>query len=107
MAATWPMFSSAPTGRTPFRSVVSVPLRTDDDSPFGAMDLYSVDPDSTTLDAVIEDAAEVGQLMASSLVDAAGVTGLGGVVSRWMQSSSVLCASGQVVVGGHRHLDRQ
>ena len=52
------------------------------------MDLYSVEPDAATLDAVIEDAAQVGQLMAASLVDAAGVAGLRGAVSRWMQLPS-------------------
>ena len=91
MAATWPIFSSALLSRTPFRSVASVPLRTGDGSPFGAMDLYSVEPDSTTLDAVIDDAAQVGQLIAASLVDAAGANGprgARGAVSRWMQSPS-------------------
>jgi hypothetical protein len=91
MAATWPMFSSALTSRTPFRSVASVPLRTGDGSPFGAMDLYSVDPDATALDAVIDDAAQVGQLIAASLVDAAGAAGaagLPGTIARWMQSPS-------------------
>jgi len=84
MAATWPMFSSALTSRTLFRSDASNPLRTGDCSPFGAMDLYSVDPDSATRDAVIEDAAQVGQLMAATLVDAAGRS----APSRWMQSPS-------------------
>jgi len=88
MAANWPMFSAALTSRTPFRSVGSVPLRTHDGSPFGALDLYSIDPDSTALDAVIEDAAQVGQLIAGSLVDAAGAAGLPDAVSRWMQSPS-------------------
>ena len=88
MAAAWPMFSSALTSRTPFRSVASIPLRTDDGSPFGAMDLYSVEPDSATLDAVIRDAAEVGQLIAALLVDAAGAAGPRGAISRWMQSPS-------------------
>jgi hypothetical protein len=88
MAATWPVFSLALTSRTPFRSVASVPLRTRDGSPFGALDLYSVEPDAATLDAVIGDAAQVGQLMAASLVDAAGAAGLRGAMSRWMQSPS-------------------
>jgi hypothetical protein len=91
LAAAWPVFGSALAGGTPFRSVASVPLRTGDGFPFGAMDLYSVEPDATTLDAVIEDAAQVGQLMAASLVDAAGaagVAGLRGAVSAWMQSPS-------------------
>jgi hypothetical protein len=88
LAAAWPVFGSALAGGTPFRSVASVPLRTGDGFPFGAMDLYSVEPDATTLDAVIEDAAQVGQLMAASLVDAAGVAGPRGAVSAWMQSPS-------------------
>ena len=37
---------------------------------------------------MIEDAAQVGQLIAASLVDAAGVAGLSGAFSRWMQSPS-------------------
>ena len=46
MAATWPMFGAALTSGTPFRSVASVPLRIDGGSPFGAVDLYSVDATS-------------------------------------------------------------
>ena len=61
MAATWP-FSAALTSGTPFRSVASVPLRTDNGPPFGALDLYNVDPEAPTLDGVIGDAAQVGQL---------------------------------------------
>ena len=52
------------------------------------MDLYSVDADATTLDAVIDDAARIGQEMAVSLVEAAGATGRRGGLSRWMQSPS-------------------
>jgi hypothetical protein len=90
MAASWPMFSSALTSRTPFRSVASVPLRTNDGPPFGAMDLYSVDPDATSLHAVTEDAEQVGKLIAASLVDAAGAAGADDLpgMSRWMQSPS-------------------
>jgi len=88
VTATWPMFGAALTNGTPFRSVGSVPLRTNSGSSFGAVDLYSRDSSSATLDAVIDDAAEVGEVMATSLVDAAGVAGLRGAISRWMQSPS-------------------
>ena len=88
MAATWPVFGAALTDGTPFRSVASVPLRTGGGSWFGAVDLYSVDADAATLNAVIDDAALVGEVMAASLVDVAGVAGLRGALSRWMQSPS-------------------
>jgi len=88
MVATWPVFGAALTDGTPFRSVASVPLRTVGGSSFGAVDLYSTDPDAATLNAVIDDAALVGEVMAASLVDVAGVAGLRGALSRWMQSPS-------------------
>jgi hypothetical protein len=88
MAATWPMFAAALTSRTPYRSVVSVPLRTDNGSSFGAIDLYSIDPGATTLDAVIEDVTQVGLLIAASLMDAAGPTDLREGLPSWMQSPS-------------------
>jgi hypothetical protein len=88
MAASWPMFGAALTGGTPFRSVASVPLRMNGGAAFGAVDLYSVDAGSATLDAVISDAAQVGEVMANSLVEVAGVAGLRGALSRWMQSPS-------------------
>ena len=88
MAATWPVFGSALTNRTPFRSVASVPLQADRGSSFGAVDLYSVDADAATLNAVIEDAALIGQVMAVYLMDAAGSTDLSGALSRWVQSPS-------------------
>jgi len=88
MAASWPMFGAALTGGTPFRSVASVPLRMNGGGSFGAVDLYSVDAGSATLDAVISDAAQVGEVMANSLVEVAGVAGLRGALSRWVQSPS-------------------
>ena len=88
MAATWPVFGAALTTGTPFRSVASVPLRIDGGSPFGAVDLYSVDATSSRLDAVIKDAVRVGEVMADSLIDVADVGGLRGALSRWMQSPS-------------------
>jgi hypothetical protein len=86
MAATWPVFASALTSRTPFRSAASVPLRTDGGSWFGAVDLYSTDSDATTLDVVIDDAARIAELMAVSLMYAAGAPGSGDPVARWMLS---------------------
>jgi hypothetical protein len=88
MASTWPFFAPALSSRTPFRSVASIPLRAGDGLSFGALDLYSVEPDAKALDAVIDDAAQVGQLMAVSLVDAAGADGPAGAAEGWMQSPS-------------------
>jgi hypothetical protein len=88
MAATWPMFGAALNSGTPFRSVASVPLQTAGGSSFGAVDLYSVDTNSTTLDTVVNDAEQVGQVMAESLINAASIYGLPGTMSRWMQSPS-------------------
>jgi hypothetical protein len=88
MASTWPIFGSALSTGTPFRSVASVPLRADGQSAFGAVDLYSIEADSKTLAAVITDVAQVGEAMAHALVDAAGVPGSRGAISRWMRSPS-------------------
>jgi hypothetical protein len=67
MATTWPIFGSALISRTSFRSVASVPLRTVGGSVFGAVDLYSADADATTLDAVIDDAARIAEVIAGGL----------------------------------------
>jgi hypothetical protein len=88
MAATWPMFGTALTSDTPFRSVASVPLRTGGGSSFGAVDFYSTEADSSTLDTVMRYAVQVGKVMAASLVDVAGVAGLRGTISGWMQTPS-------------------
>jgi hypothetical protein len=88
MAATWPLFGAALTSGTRFRSVASVPLRAIGGSSFGAVDLYSVDAESTTLDAVINDAAQLGQVMGDSLIAAASAYGLRSTMSRWMRSPS-------------------
>jgi hypothetical protein len=88
MAVTWPMFGEALTADTGFGSVASVPLQPHGGSPFGAVDLYSVDADSATLDAIIDDAAQVGQVMAAALLDAAAATTIRGTLSGWMQSPS-------------------
>ena len=88
MDATWPIFGSALTSRTPFQSVASVPLRTVGGSVFGAVDLYSADADATTLDAVIDDAAHIAEVMATDLIGAAGATENGDPASRWMRSPS-------------------
>lgn len=88
MVATWPVFGSALTSRTPFRSVASVPLKAHSGSAFGAVDLYSVEGDAASLTAMIDDAAQIAEVMAASLMEAAGATGLQGALSRWMQSPS-------------------
>jgi hypothetical protein len=88
IAATWPLFGAALTSRTVFRSVASVPLRTVGGSSFGAVDLYSVNPDSTTLDAVISDAAKIGLVMAEPLIATATANGLPDAMPRWMRSPS-------------------
>jgi uncharacterized protein YigA (DUF484 family) len=88
MAATWPLFGAALTSGTRFRSVASVPLRAIGGSPFGAVDLYSVDAESTTLDAVINDAAQLGQVMGDSLIAATSAYGLRSTMSRWTRSPS-------------------
>ena len=88
MAATWPLFGAALTSGTRFRSVASVPLRAIGGSSFGAVDLYSVDAESTTLDAVINDAAQLGQVMGDSLIAAASAYGLRSTMPRWMRSPS-------------------
>lgn len=44
IAARWPTFHAELVRQTPFRSVASLPLATDDGAPFGALDLYSTEP---------------------------------------------------------------
>jgi len=41
----WPIFSHELSAATPFRSLAAVPLRLPGEQPFGALDLYSTDPD--------------------------------------------------------------
>lgn len=48
----WPVFTSQITLLTPFRSVVSVPLRSPEEGPFGALDLYSTEPDAAAFGPV-------------------------------------------------------
>ena len=86
LVATWPVFGSALTSRTLFRSVASVPLRTKAGSVFGAVDLYSADADATTLTAVMDDAARIAEMMAAALIGAAGATVNGDPAPRWMRS---------------------
>ncbi len=57
IAERWPVYWDEIHQRTPFRSVASVPLRVDDQRPFGALDLYSTAADLVPLPLPEIDAA--------------------------------------------------
>jgi hypothetical protein len=47
MKSRWPLFQRQLVAKTPYRSVASVPLRANRMPAFGAMDLYSTQPDAS------------------------------------------------------------
>lgn len=46
LAARWPLFHRELTVQTPYRSIVSLPIRAADERPLGALDLYSRAPEA-------------------------------------------------------------
>ena len=63
----WPVYGVELTRRTPFRSVASIPLGTAGQPVFGALDLYALRPDLSTVLVLDEAAGAVGGPIASFL----------------------------------------
>lgn len=70
----WPLYSREMTARTPFRSVVSLPLGPSHGRPVGALTLYSTDPAGVPV-SLTEVMTAVAVPMASVLFDQAGPAG--------------------------------
>src|ERR1700712_3507142 len=106
MARRWPAFHSELLGRTPFRSILSIPLDQPGLGGDAAMDLYYQEPDRA-LDAEqlerVQDAVDVtAALLVTDPADTAGVIG-----AVWLDSAAALgrqrmwTALGMINVGLH------
>jgi GAF domain len=90
MAARWPMFHRELLAQTPFRSVASIPLKSSQPQRFGALDLYSVDPDALQRLNLREVARNVADPMAAILFDTPHtISHEGTLLPRWMTSPPV------------------
>jgi len=70
LADRWPMFHQELTEQTPFRSVASLPLQQPGRVPFGALDLYSAQPDANHLHQLATDTANIADQIALTLLAA-------------------------------------
>jgi len=90
MAEKWPMFHRELMAQTPFRSVLSLPLGLPTGEAFGALDLYSTQPDPSHFDALAYDGTIVAGKVSNTLlagpsyVDGPGVSGY-----QWLSTDSV------------------
>jgi len=90
MAARWPMFHRELLAQTPFRSVASIPLRSDPLRRFGALDLYSTDADALQRLNLGEVSRDIADPMAAILFDAPTMTlHEGALLPWWMLRPSV------------------
>jgi hypothetical protein len=90
MAVRWPIFCREFLAETPFRSVASIPLKSSRLRRFGALDLYSADPDLLLGLSLDEVSSSIADPMAEILFDRPSmVRQLGTVVPAWMNQHSV------------------
>ncbi len=90
MEVRWPAYHDLLVAQTPFRAVASIPLQTADTPRFGALDLYSTDPDPAVLAEVLPWAAEVASSIAEALLATPAMgSWLGVSVAPWMNSDLV------------------
>ena len=76
--------------QTTFRSVASIPLKSSQLRRFGALDLYSIDPDALQRLNLGEVSRDVADPMAAILFDAPTMTPFEGtLLPRWMTSAPV------------------
>lgn len=68
----WPVFCQELVSKTPFRSVTSIPLRSQRRRPFGALDLYSTSSEPLDLLLIDAVAAEIGGPIGDILLDPDG-----------------------------------
>jgi hypothetical protein len=90
MEARWPMFHRALLEQTPFRSVASIPLRSDDLRRFGALDLYSANLETLTALSMDEVSTDIAEPIAAILFDAPTDTIQHGIpLPLWLNNRSV------------------
>ena len=90
MAMRWPVYHDQLVAQTPFRSVASIPLRSADTPRFGALDLYSTNPDVTIFAEMLPLAVEVATSVAAALLATPATRNSIGVrVPAWMNSDLV------------------
>ena len=90
MAMRWPMFHHDLLAETPFRSVASIPLKSAPLRPFGALDLYSTDPDALLRLNLNEICTHIADPMAGMLFDVPRtVSRYGTMLPMWMNNHSV------------------
>jgi hypothetical protein len=90
MAARWPIFSSELLAATPFRSVASLPLRSSELLRFGALDLYSTDPDPLLGQSLDEVSSSIADPIAAILFDGPSTAGpSGAMVPSWTTHAGV------------------
>ena len=80
MATRWPIFSSELLDVTPFRSVASLPLRSSDLLRFGALDLYSTDPEPQLGQSLDEVRSSIADPIAAILFDGPSTAGPSGAL---------------------------
>ena len=91
MAGTWPMFHHEFVAQTPYRSVASFPLRSPQHERFGALDLYSTDPDGHTLRSLLDlGPAVIGPISAILFATPTPHSEHGIGLPPWMNTDSVI-----------------
>jgi hypothetical protein len=87
MAASWPIYHERFVAETPYRTVASFPLRSAEGSCLGALDLYSISPDTLTRAELEQVDAAVAVPIAGILFSQSADGGLDGVaVPDWLSA---------------------
>jgi hypothetical protein len=108
MARTWPVFHHEFVTQTPYRSVASFPLLTPQRHRFGALDLYSTDPDAQPFQSLSDMGAAVVGPISIVLFNSPTTGSQNGIpVPSWMAATStvrrnnVWVAVGLMIQYGH------
>lgn len=89
MAKQWPVFHRELLEKTPFRSIVSLPLSSLNRQRLGALDLYSTEPDFFPAARVAEISTDIADPMAAILFDATMISPRReDTMSSWLTSPS-------------------
>lgn len=89
MAQRWPSYHAQLVERTPFRSVASIPLSAPHRR-FGALDLYSTDPQATAFTDIVEIQTAIADQAAAALVAApTAVNTMGISIPIWLETDLV------------------
>lgn len=90
MAQRWPVFYQEIVAHTPFRSIASIPIRSPDLPSFGALDLYSIDPQHLSLISLEQVMAEITDQIGTLLFEAPTVAFEHGItLPLWLSGDSV------------------